>query len=325
MSGKLLEGLRWMLLLALAASAGPAAAQKYPVRPLRLLVPFGPGGVGDLTARAVAQKMSENMGQQVIIDNRPSAGGIVATEMVAKAEPDGYTLLLLNNTNTVSAALFRKLPYDTVKDFAMVSTLGGFSIAVVVSPDSQLKSVKDVIAQARANPNKLNIGTINIGSTQNLAAELFKSMAGIDVVTVPFNSTGAVITALRGNNVQVAFDFLPALLGQIKAGGLRALAVTPPKRYSVLPEVPTVAESGVPGYEVTGWNGIAVPAKTPKALIERLNKEVHAAVNAPDVAKRLQEVGVEQRLSTPEGMREFVIADIAKWNGVIDKAKIQRQ
>jgi len=249
----------------------------------------------------------------------------VATEMVAKAEPDGYTLLLLNNTNTVSAALFRKLPYDTVKDFAMVSTLGGFSIAVVVSPDSQLKSVKDVIAQARANPNKLNIGTINIGSTQNLAAELFKSMAGIDVVTVPFNSTGAVITALRGNNVQVAFDFLPALLGQIKAGGLRALAVTPPKRYSVLPEVPTVAESGVPGYEVTGWNGIAVPAKTPKALIERLNKEVHAAVNAPDVAKRLQEVGVEQRLSTPEGMREFVIADIAKWNGVIDKAKIQRQ
>ena len=309
----------------LTAMTGAVSAQNYPVKPLRLLVPFGPGGVGDITARALAQKMSESLGQQIIIDNRPSAGGIVATELVAKAEPDGYTLLLHNNTNTVTAALFKKLPYDTVKDFSMVSTVGRFSIVMYVAPDSSFKAVKDVIANAKANPNKLNVGTINIGSTQNLSAELFKSMAAVDIVTVPFNNSGAVITALRGNNVQVAFDFLPAVLGQIRSGGLRAIAVTSPKRYSVLPDVPTIAESGVPGYEVTGWNGIAVPAKTPRAIVDRLNKAIHAALEAPDLKKRFQELGVETNPGTPEAMREFVIGDIAKWKSVIDKAKIPRQ
>ena len=317
--------LQWLAFMWLAGYAASALAQTYPAKPLRLLVPFGPGGVGDITARVMAQKLTEALGHQVIVDNRPSAGGIVATELVARAEPDGYTLLLHNNTNTVSAALFKSLPYDTVKDFAMISTIGAFSIVMYVSPDSGFKSVKDVIAQAKANPNKLNIGTINIGSTQNLAAELFKSMANLETVTVPFNNTASVITSLRGNNVQVAFEFLPAVLGLLKTGSLRALAVTKAMRYSVLPDVPTLAESGVPGYQVTGWNGLAAPAKTRKAIIERLNKEVHAAVAAQDTNKRFQELGVEQNTSTPEAMREFVIGDIAKWNAVIDRAKIQRQ
>jgi tripartite-type tricarboxylate transporter receptor subunit TctC len=299
-------------------------AQTYPAKPIRLLVPFGPGGVGDITSRAVMQKVSEAMNQQVIIDNRPSAGGIVATETVAKSDPDGYTLYLMNNTNAVSAAMFKKLPYDTVNDFAMVSTIGAFSIGVLVSPDSPVKSVKELIAQAKANPGKLNFGSINIGTTQHLSAELLKSMGAIDVTVVPFNNTAGVLTALRGNSVQAAMEFLPPVVGQIKAGGLRAIAVSSKHRFALLPDVPTLAESGVPGYEVTSWNGVAVAAKTPKAIVDRLNKEIHAAVNSPQIKQRFQELGVEQNTSTPDGMRKFLVDEIAKWNALIDKAKIPR-
>jgi len=303
----------------------PAAAQTYPTKPIRLLVPFGPGGVGDITSRAVMQKMGEVMGQQIIIDNRPSAGGIVATETVAKSEPDGYTLYLMNNTNAVSAAMFKKLPYDVVRDFAMVSTIGGFSLVVLVNPDSPIKTVKELIAQAKANPGKFNIGSINIGTTQHLSAELLKSMAALDAATVPFNNTASVLTALRGNSIQVATEFLPPVLGQIRANSLRAIAVTSLTRTPMLPNVPTLAESGLPGYEVNSWNGIAVAAKTPKAIVDRLNKEIHAAVNSPLVAQRFQELGVSANLNTPEGMRKLLVDEIAKWNALIDKAKIPRQ
>ena len=305
-------------------AAVPVHAQSYPSKPIRLLVPFGPGGVGDITSRAVMQKMGEAMNQQIIIDNRPSAGGIVATETVAKSEPDGYTLYLMNNTNAVSGAMFKKLPYDTVKDFAMVSTIGAFSLAVLVSPESPVKTVKELIAQANANPGKFNIGTINIGTTQYLSGELLKSMANLDAATVPFNNTAGVLTALRGNSVQVAVEFLPPVLGQVRANSLRAIAVTSLKRFALLPNVPTLAESGLPGYEVNSWNGIAVAAKTPKAIVERLNKEIHAAVNSPQITQRFQELGVDQNLSTPDGMRKLLIDEIAKWNALIDKAKIPR-
>jgi tripartite-type tricarboxylate transporter receptor subunit TctC len=307
-----------------AALLSDAHAQPYPSKPIRLLVPFGPGGVGDITSRAVMQKISEAMGQQIIIDNRPSAGGIVATETVAKSDPDGYTFYLMNNTNAVSAAMFKKLPYDTIKDFAMVSTIGAFSLGVLVSPDSPVKTVKDLIAQAKASPGKLNIGSINIGTTQHLSAELFKSMAGVDVTPVPYNNTAGVLTALRGNDVQAAFEFLPPVLGQIKANGLRVIAVTSATRFALLPNVPTLAEAGLPGYNVTSWNGIAVAAKTPNAIVERLNKEIHVAVNSPQIKQRFQELGVEQNVSTPDGMRKFLVDEIAKWNALIDMAKIQR-
>jgi tripartite-type tricarboxylate transporter receptor subunit TctC len=316
--------MRVFVFISAALAACVVHAQAYPVKPIRLLVPFGPGGVGDITSRAVMQKMSEAMNQQIIIDNRPSAGGIVATETVARSEPDGYTLYLMNNTNAVSAAMFRKLPYDTVKDFAMVSTIGAFSLGVLVSSESPARSVKDLIAQAKASGGKFNIGTINIGTTQFLSAELLKSMTGIDTTTVPFNNTAGVLTALRGGNVQAAIEFLPPVIGQIKAGGLRAIAVTSKARFALLPDVPTLAESGIAGYEVSSWNGIAVAAKTPKAIVERLNKEIHAAVSSAQIKQRFQELGVEQNTSTPDGMRKFLIDEIAKWNALIDKAKISR-
>ena len=299
-------------------------AQPYPSKPVRLLVPFGPGGVGDITSRAVMQKMSESIGQQIIIDNRPSAGGIVATETVAKSEPDGYTLYLMNNTNAVSAAMFKKLPYDTLKDFETVSTIGGFSIVVLVSPDSPAKTIKELISLAKASSGKFNIGSINIGTTQHLSAELFKSIGGLDITSVPFNNTAGVLTALRGGSVQVAMEFLPPVLGQIRANTLRAVAVSSMTRSPMLPNVPTLHESGLADYEVNSWNGIAVAAKTPKAIVERLNKEIHAAVNSPLIAQRFQELGVSQNLSTPEGMRKLMVEEIAKWNALIDKTKIQR-
>ncbi|HSQ04489.1 MAG TPA: tripartite tricarboxylate transporter substrate-binding protein, partial [Burkholderiales bacterium] len=212
-----------------------------------------------------------------------------------------------------------------VKDFAPVSTLGAFSLVLFVSPDSPIKSVKDLIATAKANPGKLNMGTINIGATQNLAGELFKSMAGLDLVVVPFNSTAAVITGVRGNTVQAAVEVLAPVIGQIRAGALRAIAVTTPKRFAALPDVPTVIESGVPGYEVIAWNGIGVPAKTPRAIIDRLNKAMHAALASPEVKQRFQELGVEARPSTPEAFHQFLVAEIVKWKAVTEKAKIPKQ
>jgi tripartite-type tricarboxylate transporter receptor subunit TctC len=317
--------LRSIVCAALIGVAASAAGQNYPARPIRFLVPFGPGGVGDITSRAVAQKLSESLGQQVIVDNRPSAGGTVASEVVARAEPDGYTLLLLNNLHAISAGLFKSLPYDAMKDFAPVSTISTFSIVVLVSPDSPLRSVKDVIAQAKANPGKLNIGTVVIGSTQHLAAELFKSMVGVDMTTVPFNSTAAILTALRGNNVQVSFEVLAPVIGQLKAGAFRPLAVTPPTRFPGLPDVPTVAEAGVPGYQVIGWNGVGAPAKTPRAIVDRLNQAITAVLATPELRQRFQELGVEARASTPEGFRDFLAAEITKWKTVIATAKIERQ
>ncbi len=314
----------WMVCTAVALSSAPALGQIYPTKPIRLVVPFGPGGVGDITARTVSQKMGEAMGQQIIVDNRPSAGGVVAAEMVARAEPDGYTLMLLNNANAVSMAMFKSLPYDTLKDYAMVGTLASFSAGVLVAPDSAVKTTRELISLARSASGKFNSGTIAIGTAQHLTAELFKSMAGLSHTNVPFNNTGALIAALRGGDVQVAFEFLPPVLGQIRAGALRVVAVTSKTRFAPLPNVPTLDESGLPGYEVISWNGIGAPAKTPRAIVDRLNKESHAAVNSATVKQRFSELGIEPNLSAPESMRTFVTGEIAKWNALIDKTRIPR-
>ena len=302
-----------------------AHAQTYPYKPLRIVVPFGAGGVADLTARTVAQKMSEGLGQSVVIDNRPGAGGIVAAEMVAKSEPDGYTLLLMSNANAVSAGLFKALPFDPVKDFTPVSLMGTFDLAIVTSADSRFQSLPELLTWAKANPGKLNIGSINIGSTQHLTAELFKSVAGLDAQVVPFNGTPAVMTALRGNQIDVAVEVLSPVLPQIKGGALRALAVTGPKRNMALPQVPTAKESGLPQLLSTSWNGLGVPVKTPQTVVDRLNKEVNAALQNPAVRQKLLDLNVEPHPSTVPQAHEWLETEIKRWGDVIQRASIQKQ
>ncbi|HYR32845.1 MAG TPA: tripartite tricarboxylate transporter substrate binding protein, partial [Burkholderiales bacterium] len=280
-----------MVLAIVALIPALALAQAYPAKPVRIVLPFGPGGVADITTRTIAPKMGDTLGQQVIVDNMPGAGGIRASETVARAEPDGYTLLLLTNGNAVSQALFKSLPYDPVNDFAMISTVGFFSMVLVTGTESKAKTMKDFIALAKANPGKLNIGTITPGGTQHLAGELFRSTAGIDAVVVPHKTTGEVVVATLNGSVDLAVDFIAPLISSIKSGQLRALAVTAGKRFPGLPDVPTVIEAGVPGYDVASWNALAAPAKTPRPVLDRVHDALAKALAAPEVQKRFAELG----------------------------------
>ena len=269
--------------------------------------------------------MSDNMGQPVVIENKPGAGGVVAGDTVAKADADGHTLLLMSNGTAVSAGLFKALPYDTVKDFAPISTLGFFDIAVVVPQNSPYKTLPELLAFARANPGKLNIGTINVGSTQNLSAELFKSTANIQAQIVPFNGTPAVITALRGGQIDAAVEILSPMLPQINANAISALAVFGDKRSVVLKDVPTAAQSGLANFSAASWNALAAPAKTPKDVVARLNREVKAALDSPDVKKRLLDLNIDAISSTPEQLANLLNAEIRRWSEVIVRAKIPTQ
>ncbi len=303
----------------------PAWAQGFPGKPIRLVVPNAPGGAADLTARAVGQKLSETLGQPVVIDNKPSAGGVVAGETVAKAAPDGHTLLLISSGTAVSAALFKSLPFDTAKDFIPVAPLATFDLVIVAPEGGRFKTLGELVAYARANPGKLNIGTPNIGTTQNLAAELFKSAAGLDVQIVPFNGTPAVINALRGGQIDAGLDILSPLLAQIRAHALHPLAITGEKRSRVLPEVPTAKEAGVSGFVAASWNGLAVPAKTPRDVVERLNREVVAALKDPVVKKKLEDLNLDPHPGTPEQAAALLNNDIRRWGNVIERAKIAKQ
>jgi tripartite-type tricarboxylate transporter receptor subunit TctC len=302
-----------------------ALAQTYPSKPVRIVLPFGPGGVADITTRTIAPRMSEGLGQQVVVENLPGAGGIRASEAVARAEPDGHTLLLLTNGNAVSQALFKSLPYDPLNDFAMISTVGYFSMVIVTGASSKYKTLQEVIAAAKQNPGKLNIGTITPGGTQHLAGELFRSSAGMDALVVPHKTTGEVVIGVRNGNLDVGVDFIAPLISGIRAGDLRALAVTAGKRQPQLPDVPTVQEAGVRGYDVASWNALAAPAKTPAAVIRRVHEELAKALAAPEVQKRFAELGVEPRPSTPEYLREFFVSESKRWAQVVEAAKIPKQ
>jgi tripartite-type tricarboxylate transporter receptor subunit TctC len=309
----------------LAMPLGAASAQSYPTKPVKIVVPFGPGGVADITARIVAQKMSQSMGQQVIVDNKPSAGGIVAAQVVLAGEPDGYSLLLLNNGTAISVSLFKSLPYDTVKDFEPVSAVGFFDVLVLVDKNSPMKTVKDLIDTAKKQPDKMNVGAVNIGSTQELTAELFKSTAGLNFTIVPFKTTPALITALSSGEIQVAFEIVAPVLGFVNDGALRPLAVSADTRYAGLPNVPTVAESGLPNFNVVAWNAVAAKAGTPKPIIDRLNKEILAALGDPDVKQKLQTLGIEARGGTPAEAKQLLVSEIGKWGKVIKEANIPQQ
>ena len=313
------------ILAVLLALPTLAFAQAYPTKPIRIVLPFGPGGVADITTRTIAPKLTESLGQQIIVDNMPSAGGIRASETVAHAQPDGYTLLLLTNGNAVSQALFKSLPYDPANDFAMISTVGYFSMVLVTSSQSKYHALKDFIAAAKASPGKLNIGTITPGGTQHLAGELFRSSAGIDALVVPHKTTGEVVVATLNGTVDLGVDFIAPLLSSIKSGQLRALAVTAGKRFPGLPDVPTAIEAGVPGYDVASWNALAAPAKTPQPILEKVHDALVKALAAPDVQKRFAELGVEGRPSTPEELKAFYASEMKRWTQVVERAKIPKQ
>lgn len=314
-----------LLVTMLAAHA--AVAQTFPSKTIKIVVPNAPGGAADLTARTVAEKLSESLGQSVIIENKPTAGGVVAGDTVAKAEPDGHTLLLVSSGTAVSAALFKTLPFDTVRDFAPVSMLATFDLGIVVSETDRFKTLAEFLAYGRANPGKLNIGTPQIGTTQNLAAELFKASAGINAQVVPFNGTPPSIAALRGGNIDAAIDILGPLMGQINARALRPLGVLGDKRALQLPAVPSVRESGgsLAGFNVSSWNGLSAPAKTPKDVIARLSHEVQAVLTLPDVKKRLLDLNIVANGSSPEQLGELLSFEIRRWGEVITRANIPKQ
>jgi len=314
-----------VLLSLVALAMGSAQAQSFPSKTIRIVVPFGAGGVADLTARTVGQKLSESLGQPVVIDNKPGAGGVAAGDAVAKAEPDGYTLLLMSNGTAVSTGLFKSLPFDAMRDFAPISTLATFDIAILVPADSKFKTLGELMAFAKANPGKLNLGSINIGSTQNLAAELFKSTSGTDMQVVPYNGTPALITALRGGQLDVGVEILGPVLPQVAANALRVLAVTGEKRAAVLPDVPTAKESGLPAFVASSWNALAAPAKTPKDVIARLNKDIALALTNPDIKKKLHELNVEALPGTPEQAAALLASETKRWGDVINTAKIPKQ
>jgi tripartite-type tricarboxylate transporter receptor subunit TctC len=307
------------------SKAGLAASETYPARPIRSLVPFGPGGVTDIVARLIAEKLSKALQQQIVIDNRPSAGGIIATETAVKAEPDGYTLLWFGSSAAVSMSLMKSLPYDVARDLAPISTTGHAALALLVNGNSPLRSVADLMAFARANPARFNIGITTVGAMIHVSAELFLSMAKLPAQIVPLKTTGGLIGAVRGNETQAMFEFIASVLPLVESGQLRALAVTSERRFPGLPHVPTLAEAGVPGYEASAWTALAMPAKTPRVIIERLSKEIAIIVAMPDVKQRMQELGIEARASTPEELHNLLIAEIEKWRKVVETAKIPRQ
>lgn len=316
-------GLGAALLLAMAH--GQALAD-FPSRPLKIVVPFGAGGVADLTARTVAQKMSESLGQSIVIENKPGAGGIAAAESVVKAEPDGHTLLLISNGTAVSAGLFKKLPFDPRRDLAPVSLLGQFDLAVLVPESSPYKSLADLLAWGRANPGKMNLGTINIGSTQHLAAELFRSQANLVAQVVPYNGTPAVINALRGGQIDAAVEILGPMKPQIQAKAVRALAVMGDTRPADLPGVALVnSQPGLSNFQVASWNALAAPAKTPAAVVARLNHEAQKALSHPDVKKRLADLNVNAKHSSAEQLGRLLDSEILRWSEVIQKAGIPQQ
>jgi tripartite-type tricarboxylate transporter receptor subunit TctC len=306
-----------------AAAQGGSDVQSYPNRPIRILVGFSAGSTTDIMARLLAQKMHENWGQPAVVDNRPTAGGILASSVVAQANPDGYTLLSVSAGHAVTAALYSKLPYDTVKDFSGISLFATVPSILVVSPSSGVKSVKDLLALVRGKPGAYNYSSPGIGSANHLAGELFKSLAKVDVTHVPFKGIPEALSApLQGS---VLFNLSPIVnvLPLVKGGKLVALATSTGKRAAAMPDLPTIAEAGVPGYVFDPWFGVLTTAKTPRGVVNRLSAEVHRVFALPDVRERMLALGAEPNPNAPEQFDAFVKAEIAKFSKIIQEAKIK--
>jgi tripartite-type tricarboxylate transporter receptor subunit TctC len=310
----------------LVAAAGSVWAQQaFPSQPIRFVVAFGPGGVGDTTARLVAERLGEKLGQRVVVENTPGGGGIAAARAVLSSPADGHTLALLTNGTSISVSLFKNLTFDPLADFAPVSKLGAFEFFIAVGANSPYRTLADLINAARADPKKLNIGTVNPGSTQHLSAMLLKSTAGIEFQWVPFRNSGDLLVALLRGDVDAAVDAYAAIRGNLDDGKVRALATSASKRFSLLPDVPTAKEAGAGDYETTAWNGLFVKAGTPPDIVAKLNKATAEVLADPKLKERLLSMGIVADPTSPEGMTTFFKADIAKWADVIARHKIEKR
>jgi tripartite-type tricarboxylate transporter receptor subunit TctC len=301
------------------------ADTKYPTKAVRIVLPFAAGGVADITARIVAERLGERLGGRFYVENQPGAGGIAAARTVISSPPDGHTLALLSNGTAVSVSLFNKLPFDPLKDFAPISSLGFFDFIFATNSESDFKTLQDVIAAAKAKPGMLNVGTINVGSTQNLSAELFKTVADLDFVIIPYRGTPDLLVSTMQGNLALMIDSYSSMKGNLADGKLRALASSGPVRSESTPDIPTLREAGVANYDVVSWNALFAPAGTPPEVVKILNRALQEILAEADVKKRLLELGIQAKASTPEEIAARLQADIDKWRKVIEKAGIQKQ
>ena len=324
----MLSRTRMNLGVALAAAysvAVPAHAQNYPIKPIRLIIPFAPGGGTDLTARAIAMKLTEAWGQTVVPDNRAGANGTIAVDIATKSPPDGYTLTMISSSHSVNSSLYKSLPYDLVRDLAPITQATSQPYALVIHPSVQAKSVKELIALAKAKPDTMTYGSSGLGGLSHLSGALFSSLAGIKLIHVPYKGGNPALNDVVGGQIQMLFSTLLQADTQLKAGRVRALAVTTKKRSPAAPELPTMQEAGVAGYEVAGWYGVLAPAKTPRPIIDKLNTEIVRILHSPDVQNRLAADGSEAVGSTPEQFGNHIKSEVAKWGKVIREAGIKAE
>src|SRR5438045_4309259 len=315
---------RSLAVFAISLHVCAAAAQAWPAKPVKLVTPFPPGGSADVIARLIANQLSVQLGQPVVIDNRPGAGGLVGNEYAAKQPPDGYTVLLITGAYPVQGAMLKSLPFDPLGDIAMVSMLTSYPFVISVRPDSRFRTLAELIAYAKANPGKLNFPSSGIGTVHHLSGELLNAMAGIEMVHVPFRGGASPLTEVLGGRVDLLLDAITLSIGKFRAGKLRALAVTSRERWKALPNVPTVAET-VPGYEVNSFVGLGTSSGVPRELVERLNAEVRKVMASPETRQRFIDLGGEPAASSPEELKEFISHEIGKWRYVIATRHIERQ
>ena len=322
---------RAIFALSLTAIIGPVGAAivraepRFPTKPIHIFIPYGAGGVADLTMRLLAQKLTERTKQQVVMENRPGAGGLLSAKAVLDAPPDGYTLGVIGNGQAIGMSLFKTRPYDILKDFTHVSITATFEMLLATRPDAPFKTVADVLDHARNNPGKLNLGAINPGSTQNLSAHLFKQMTGVDATVVTYRTTPDLITGVLRGDIDLAFDYYAAFKGPLADDKIRIVASADDERNPLLPNVPTVKESGLPNYVVTSWNALSAPGRLPQDILAILNRDIVAALADPELRRKARDLGLNAQGSTPEAMRQRMAQDIKRWAEVIEKAGIPKQ
>jgi tripartite-type tricarboxylate transporter receptor subunit TctC len=311
--------------MAALTSAGAASAQDWPTRPVRILVGFGAGGGTDIAARIVADPLSDALGQPVVVENRAGAGGATAANQVAKAPKDGYTALMMSNAHVISPVMNKSLPYDSVNDFQMLSMIGSAGLVLVARPDFPANNVKEMLDLLKANPGKYNFATSGAGTTQHFAVELMNQMAGVKMEHIPFRATPQALAALLGGQVELVMELIQTVRTQIEAGQLKAIAVTSPQRFPSLPNVPTFAEAGLPGYAVTSWYGLALPAGTPGPIVQKMGSTLRQVVEGDKVREQIAKVGALPRSSTSEELRTHIASEITRWQQVREKAGIAQQ